>query len=360
MDFNYKILFIGILILTASACGKKQSDDNRDEHTINDSILSTLPKTKAVKEEIRDEIRLNGRIVPDEAKQADVFALVSGRISNMKVESGDYVKKGMPLAVLHSTEVATIGNELEAAKANVAIARKNVETSKELFECGLATEREYATADAEYQKAISELETAKQIASITGGIQSAYTLIAPISGYIIAKNIHNNSEVRQDMAEPLFSIADLSTVWALADVYEVDIPSIRSGQTVRINTLADPNTIYTGKIDKIYSILDPETRTMKIRVSLDNKDKTLLPGMFVSINVNVNENRQSTAIPSSAVILDGNSKYVIVLKENDQPEIREIQEISRSGNRSYITGVQPEETVITGSHVFLYEALNIK
>ncbi|MDR0828987.1 MAG: efflux RND transporter periplasmic adaptor subunit, partial [Prevotellaceae bacterium] len=282
---NIIILITAAIIFAGVSC-KNGATNNETQSGINDSILLSLPKTVVHSEEINLPLKLNGRIVPDDAKQASVYALVSGRIGQVNVELGDYVRKGQTLAILKSAEVAGVNNELALAKQNLEIARKNRDTYKELYESNLVAEREFITVKAEYEKALSELQKAESVAAITGGENSAYTLVSPIGGYIIAKNITNNSEVRADMAEPLFSIADLSVVWILADVFEVDIDRIVLGQTVEVQTLSNIEKNYAGKIDKIYNVLDPDTRTMKVRVSLANPNNELKAGMFASVKVN--------------------------------------------------------------------------
>jgi cobalt-zinc-cadmium efflux system membrane fusion protein len=346
-------------MLACVSCGKKHSA-NVSANVINDSILNSLPKTAVHSEEISRELKLNGRIVPDEAKQASVYALVSGRIGQVNVELGDYVSKGQTLAVLKSAEVAGVNNELALARSNLEIARKNRDTYKELYESNLTSEREFVTARAEYEKALSELQKAENVSAITGGENSTYTLVSPLNGYIIAKNITSNSEVRNDMAEPLFSIADLSVVWILADVFEVDIDRIRLGQSVSVCALSNPDRVYMGKIDKIYNVLDPETRTMKARVSLANPNSELKAGMFVSVKVNVKSSMTAVAVPSAALIFDDNKMYAIVIGSNSKPEIRPVREIFRNGDKCYVEGVEDGETVITGGQVFLFEALNGK
>ncbi|MDR1757996.1 MAG: efflux RND transporter periplasmic adaptor subunit [Bacteroidales bacterium] len=325
--------------------------------------LSTgMQTTAAYAEEISRTLQLNGRVVPDEARQASVYALVSGRIGQVNVELGDYVHKGQTLAILKSAEIAGVNNELSLAKQNLEVARKNRETYKELYESNLVSEREFIVARAEYEKALSELQKAENVSAITGGENSTYTLISPISGYIIAKNITSNSEVRADMAEPLFSIADLSEVWVLADVFEVDIENIAVGQTVEVQTLSRTKKTYTGKIDKVYNVLDPETRTMKARVSLANPRNELKAGMFVSVKITCCDVLQSTpttaiVVPSEALIFDDNQTFVIVLNHNKQPEIRLVKEIFRTGNKCYVEGIADGEIVVTSEQIFLFEAL---
>jgi len=355
-----KILTTAAAIATAIAltgCTNTGNAVAEAPAALNDSIVTNLSRATVHAEPIHRELRLNGRIVPDEARQASVYALVSGRIEQVNVELGDYVHKGQTLAALRSVEVASVNNELALAKQNLEVARKNRDTYKELYDSNLAPEREYITANAEYEKALSELRKAQDVAAITGGENSLYTITSPVSGYIIAKNISSNTEVRADKTEPLFSVADLSVVWALADVFEVDIARIALGQTATVQTLSAPDRLYHGKIDRIYNVLDPETRTMKTRVSLDNKDNALKAGMFVSVKASVASADSAVAVPTEALVFDNNKLFVIVADADGKPQIRPVSEIYRSGDKCYVEGINDGETVFTAGQLFLFEAL---
>jgi cobalt-zinc-cadmium efflux system membrane fusion protein len=267
------------------------------------------------------------------------------------------VQKGQTLAVLQSSEVAGISNDLTLAESNVAMMKKNLETTKDLYQGNLATEREYMNAQVDYNKALSELNRAKQVASITGGKNAVYELKAPLTGYVIEKNITANSEVRQDNNNPLFAVADLSTVWIIANVYESDIDKIHTGDVVQVNTLANPNKTYEGKIDKIYNVLDPATRTMKVRITMNNANNELKPEMFVTVKVTVKPEAKMLTIPSQAIVLD-NSKNFVVVKEGNQLRIKEIQLIKRVDPKAFVTGLNEGDQVVTNSQVFIYQALS--
>jgi cobalt-zinc-cadmium efflux system membrane fusion protein len=254
-------------------------------------------------------------------------------------------------------EVAGNSNELSLAEANVAMTKKNLETTKDLYEGNLVTSREYTNAQVDYNKALSELNRAKQVLAITGGRNAVYELKAPLTGYVIERNITNNSEVRPDNNNPLFTVADLSTVWVIANVYESDINRIHTGDAVMVTTLANPNAPYEGKIDKIYNVLDPATRTMKVRIGMPNPNNELMPEMFVTVKVNGQQAANMFTIPSQAIVLDNSKNYVIV-KDTSGLHIKEIQLIKRVDAKAYIEGLTEGEQVVTNSQVFIYQALS--
>lgn len=182
------------------------------------------------------------------------------------------------------------------------------------------------------------------------------TIMAPISGYIIEKNITGNSEVRPDNNANLFTIADISDVWVIANVYESDMMNIRLGDSVIVNTLANPNKNYVGKIDKIYNILDPATRTMQVRITMQNDKKELKPEMFVTVKVNIHAPGKILTVPAKALVMD-NSRYYVILKNGDSMKVKEINLLRRNEEKAYVQGLSPNDRVVISSQVFIYQAL---
>ncbi|HEY9006207.1 MAG TPA: efflux RND transporter periplasmic adaptor subunit [Ohtaekwangia sp.] len=347
---------IAFMAIFSAACSKHVPAEEHKTAVLSDSIVKNVQTVPVVLDEEFDFVKLNGKIVPDETRLSKVFSLVSGKTESVFVELGDYVRKGQTLTVLKSTEVASISNDLSIAKSSLLIAKKNMETTKDLYEGNLSTEQEYLNAKVNYEKAVSELNKVEQVAAITGGQSSSYTITAPINGYVIEKNITNNSEVRLDNSNDLFVIADLSKVWIIANVYEADMNKIHIGDSARVCTLVNPDHAYLGRIDKIYNVLDPETRTMKVRISMDNPNNELKPEMFATITINGKSEGKALAIPSHAVVMD-NSKNYVVVKKNTALKIQEINLTRRVGDKAYITGLDPGEQVVVESQVFLYQAL---
>jgi cobalt-zinc-cadmium efflux system membrane fusion protein len=349
------LAFAGML----ASCGAHKTESKKDEPAVSDSLIKNVETAAAKMEEPSESIKLNGKIQPDESKQSKVFALVSGKIKSVQVELGDYVKQGQVLAVLQSAEVAGITNDVSIAESSLEMAKKNVETQKSLFEGNLATQQDYLSAQIEYKKAQSELNRARQVANISGGNSAAYTLKAPISGYVIEKNITGNSEVRQDNSNSLFTVADLSTVWIIANVYESDIANIRLGDEVRVKTLANPEKEYLGKIDKVYNVLDPANRTMQVRISMPNANGELKPEMFATVKVSAKPTGAVLSIPAKAIVMDNSKQYVVVKKTN-KLEIKPISLLRRIEDRAFISGLEEGDQVVTSAQVFIYDALNIK
>ena len=349
------LVFISVLI----SCNRHPKEEAVNTPVISDSLINTLQTAPVIPKDENNVVKLNGKIQPDESKLVKVYALVSGKIQKVNVELGDFVHKGQILAVLRSTEVAGTSNDLVLAESNVAMTKKALETTKDLYDGKLATEQDYINSKVAYNNALAQLNKAKQVASITGGQNSSYVITAPITGYVIEKNITNNSAVRSDNSADLFAIADLSRVWVMANVYEADINNIHLGDSVRVNTLASPDKNYVGKVDKIYNVLDPATRTMQVRISMDNASGELKPEMFATVTLSAKSSGKLLSIPSNAIVMDDSRNFVIV-KKGDKLDVKEINLIKRLEDEAYILGLREGDTVLTSSQVFLYQALTTK
>lgn len=354
-----KPLLYGVALLATcfiAACTGKPTESPKQDAMLSDSLVKNVQTVPVRLEDENGVIKLNGKVQANEARQAKVFALVSGKVESLKVELGDFVKKGQVLAVLNSTEVAGIANELTVAEANLTLAEKTLATTKSLYEGNLATEQDYLGAKVNYNKAVADLQKAKQVASISGGNQSQYLIKAPISGYVIEKNITNNSAIRPDNNADLFVIADLSDVWIMANVYEADMNNVHLGDEVKVSTLANPEKSYTGKIDKVYNVLDASTRTMKVRISMNNSSNEFKPEMFAKVKVARRVADKALAIPAQAMVMDNGKNYVIIKKDN-KLAVQPIKIISRFEDKAYIAGLAAGDEVVTSSQLFLYQAL---
>jgi cobalt-zinc-cadmium efflux system membrane fusion protein len=327
---------------------------------MSDTMMAQCEFYKVKNEEVKNEIRLFGKITAANNKMAQVYPIISGIVKTINVELGDYVKQGQILASIQSSEVASFQKEKLDAINDVAIAEKNLQVAKDLFAGKLNSEKDVAAAERELEKAKAELSRIKEIYSIyslKGG--SLFNVTAPISGFVVTKKINQNEQIKLDNSEPVFSIADIDEVWALANVNESDISKIQVGYTVTVNTLAFPDTHLKGKIDKIFNAIDPETKSMKVRVKISNTDLKLKPEMNCTVAVNFSENQKMITVPSSAVIFDKSKYWVMVIKDKYNIETRKVEIHRQLGEITYIkAGLKEGDTVISINGLLIYDALN--
>jgi cobalt-zinc-cadmium efflux system membrane fusion protein len=216
-------------------------------------------------------------------------------------------------------------------------------------------------ARTDLDKASSDMRKMEQTNSIFGSRGNAGQVItAPISGYVIEKNVTDKMQYKPDAAQPFFVIANLEEVWVMASVFETDIAKIKTGYDAEVNVIAYKDKTFTGKVDRIFSILDPQSRVMKVRVKIQNKDNLLKPEMFAQITIRYNDNTtRLPAIPSEAIIFDKNKNYVMVYKDSCNIETREIEIYEVAGKTTYIkSGLQLGEKVISKYQLLVYDALN--
>ncbi len=354
-----KIILAAILLVTQAACENKETTTTILENKLTDSMVAATQTTPVTLGKMVNEIKLNGHVTTNANLEAHVYALVSGKIIHVYAENGDYVKKGQTLATIKSIETVDITNQVLQSENQVEMTRKNLQWQKELFEEQMATMQEVTQAEMDYKMALAELSRNKQLAGITGGSKGIHAIRAPINGYIIHKSITTASEVRSDHNDILFTVADLSEVWIIASVFESDIQKIHTNNPVTIQTLAGNEKLFTGKIDKIYNVLDNQTRTMKVRITLKNPKQELKPGMFASVLVMKEQKESMHNVPSESIIMD-NSKHYLIIKVGDSLASRQIKIIKRINGKTFIENVEEGEEVVTQNSLFLFDALNSK
>src|SRR5262249_34255163 len=158
-----------------------------------------------------------------------------------------------------------------SAQSEFAIAKKNLEVTAEMKNSGVSSEKDYLTAQSDYQKALAQLNKMSEVLKIYGGANqstdtagSGYQIKAPISGFIVEKKITAGMELRADASDNLFTISDLKEVWAIANVYESDVSKIKTGSEAVITTLSYPDKSFSGKVERISNVLDPGTNVMSV------------------------------------------------------------------------------------------------
>lgn len=328
--------------------------------SMSDSMMAKCEFYKVIQTDAKNEIRLFGKIAADNSRMARVTPVVGGVVKSIKVELGDYVTQGQLLASIQSSEVAEFQKEKLDALNDVAIAEKNLQITKDLFLDKLNSEKDVAVADRELVKAKAELVRINEIYSIYNLKDgSIFDVVAPISGFVISKKISQNEQLRSDNSEPIFSIAEISEVWVLANVNESDIAKIQVGYEVAVRTLAFPDISFPGKIDKIFNVIDPETKSMKVRVKIANPDLKLKPEMNCTVTVSYSENQQMLTVPSSAVIFDKSQYWVMIFKDKHNIETRKVEVYRQLGDLTYLkSGIKEGESVISKNGLLIYDAIN--
>ncbi|KRD08804.1 RND transporter [Flavobacterium sp. Root901] len=356
-------LIIGIAVVSLSLTSCKKEVENPQTNTsfaLSDSMLKTTTTAAAEKQTVKNELSFYGKITADNNKLIDVYPLVGGNVIKVNVELGDYVHKGQVLATIKSTDVADFEKQSIDAKSDLLVAKNNLKVAQELFDGKLNSESDVLQAKSEVNKAqsqLSKIQETYKIYNIKAG--SIYEVTAPISGFIIQKSINQDMLLRSDRSENIFDIAEISEVWAMANINEIDINKIKLGIDASVTTLSYPDKVFKGKVDKIFNVIDPETKAMQARIKLQNPGFLLKPDMNANIKLSYDENESMIAIPSNAIVFDKSKNFVMIFKDRHNIETRQVEVYRVVGETTYISGgLKENEKVITNNQLFIYRALN--
>lgn len=347
-------------LLVLTACKDTPKEEPLAAFTLSDTMLKRCEFTVAKMQDVKDELKLFGKVTADNNKMAHVYPITGGIVSEVKVELGDYVTQGQLLATVRSSEVAEFQSQMVNAKSNVALAEKNLQVARDLFAGKLNSEKDVLASEKELEKAKSELTRINEVYEIYHLKQgSDYRITAPISGFIINKDITQNEELRTDRTEEVFAIAQINEVWVLANVNESNISKVALNFEADVQTLSYPDKIFRGKVDRIFNVIDPSTKAMKILVKISNNDLLLKPEMNATVNLKFSENKQLIAVPSSAVLFDKNKNWVMVFKDKTHIETRNVEVYRMLGDVAYLSsGITDGDQVISKNGILIYDALN--
>jgi membrane fusion protein, heavy metal efflux system len=357
---NVVVALCAVILGLCVGCGSGKKVEMAHPFVLTDTMMSHLVLDTVRTAAVKAELMLTGKVVADQDNVVEVYPLVGGEAEEVTVELGDYVQKGQTLAIIRSGEIADFEQQLTSAKSNLSSAKKNFMVTEDMFKSKLVSEKEYINAKEELAKAkgeVTRVDEIFKIYNIKDG--SEYVVKAPISGFIVEKNITRGTQLRPDHSGNIFTVSQLHEVWVLADVYESDIANVKVGYNASVTTLSYPDSVFRGRIDKIYNVLDPVSKVMKVRIRLDNEAYLLKPEMFANVTIDYFENSKKASITSQAVIFDKNRNFVMVYRSRSDVETREVNIYKVVNGTTYVeSGLHDGEQVISQYHLLVYDALN--
>lgn len=350
--------FVSITLLIA--CKHNDQEKVKEPFSLTETISQGKQLAEVTEETVEADLMLTGKITLDEDKVARVFPLAGGFVKDLYVGLGDYVKKGQTLAIIRSPEIAGFTKEGVEAESQLRLAEKNAQVSGELFKTGNISQVEFINAQKELENAKGELSRIQAVLDMYGaGTNATYPIKSPVSGVIVQKNIALNMELRTEDISPVFIVGNLDQVWVMANIYESDISRIKEGYSAEVTTISYPNEVFKGKIDKVFNLMDAESKVVKARITLRNENFQLKPEMFANVRVSWKEQNQMAVIPSEALIFDKSKYFVMVWKSDNDIETREISVYREAGKKVYVkAGLGKGEKVMTRYQLLVYDALN--
>ena len=360
--FIKKIIFILFSLALLISCSK--SNNAPEVKKLDPLEIAITPeiqkqiKTEAVSnQDISETLMIPGRLEAQNLRLAKIGSPINGRISDIYGSLGDVVKKGQVLARVNSIELTQ--NQLTLIKATqlIGLKTKAVERAKLLFEADVISKAEMQRIEAELEAVKADFRASKDQLEIlgmsdkaieklesSGQVNSYGDVISRTNGTIITKMINLGQIVQPE--DVLFSVADLSKLWGVAEIPEQQVAFVRKDQDVTIDVPA-LNQKIQGKIVYEGDIVNPETRTVMVRTEIDNTDLKLKPDMLISMFIQ-SKKVSKLAIPASAVIRENDRNYVFVQNSPNTYRLREIELGHKDGQLiNLISGVSQGETIVS-------------
>jgi len=308
-------------------------------------------------------LRFNGRMVWDEDRTVRIFSPLGGRVQSIAVRLGQPVRAGQMLALIAAPELGMAQSEARKAEQDDALAKKTLARVAELLGAGVAPAKDLQAAQAEAARAAAERDRTRArlrlYGAVGGAVDQRYALTAPIAGVVVERNLNPGQEVRPDTQpeKGLFVVSDPTRLWFVLDVAEVDAGWVRAGAEVKIGGTMLGEDRVAGKITNVADFVDPQTRTVKVRGTLENPDRRVKAEMFVTAELKVPSVR-GFIVPTKAVYLRGEQHYVFV----DAGEGRYVRKPVRlgptsNGHQVVLEGLAADEKVVVDGSLLLERLL---
>jgi len=306
-----------------------------------------------------DELHVTGAVTPDVNRSVPVLSLAGGRAVDIRAKLGDEVTKGQVLLVINSPDVSQAFSDYQKAQADEAFAKQQLARAQDLFNHGATSKQDLEAAENADKKAEVDVRTAQQHASVLGADLSnpspLISIRAPISGSIVEQNVTSGTGVRSmDNSPNLFTIANLSTVWLLCDVFENDLHRVHLGDSAEVRLNAFPDRVFSGRVGNISTVLDPSTRTAKVRLELANPRGLMRTGMFATAVFRSRTQQLQPTVPTTAILRLHDKDCVFVPLGGNRFRRLEVQAgpASSGGNQVILNGLSSGGKVIANALQF--------
>lgn len=363
---NKSIYILAALLFVLNSCANKEEEktvevNKKETFCLNEQLKKSTTIASISEQPIHEQLTLTGKVEYNENDLVVHKSLLQGVVNSVNFELGDYVRQGQVLAVVKSAEVQGMVQERRYYQNQIDLLRKQIQSKNELLKDGMSSQPEVLALEHELQAAQIEWDKINSTLKMYRAIgDEQFQILVPKNGYIVQKNISSGQSISNDADEALFSISNLKQVWVMVNIYASNLKYIKQGDQVKVKTVAFPDRMYSGKIDKIYNIFDDNEHVIKARVVLENQDLNLMPGLSADIIIDKkNVIGTAFAIPNSAKVFENNKEYVVVYKDDCSMEVRKITAIASNAEYTYVEEkFAKNEKVISSNALLLVEELN--
>ncbi len=328
-------------------CGNSEPKQNGQSKQDNPLQVATVSI-----QTVQNEVAVPAKVQADPDRVVHVYPPVSGRLVSLKIRPGDAVKQGQVIAILQSSDAAGARSDYEKAKIEAARSSQAEKRAALLLQHEVVSQKDYEDAKAQAETAQTDLARAAQRLRMLGLSSTSNSdevaVKAPRSGIVLEIGAASGELSKSlDNASSIATIADLSSVWVVGDLYEKDLSLARRGTPAKITLAALPDKSWSGAISNVSDVLDPNTRTLKARVVLPNPQHMLKPEMFATIHL-VGRKQELMTVPTTAVLHEGSDTFVMVKKSDGTYEKRNVTIANASADKTEIaSGLRPGEMIVT-------------
>jgi cobalt-zinc-cadmium efflux system membrane fusion protein len=364
-------LAAAILCAALSGCGHETASaalaatPDPAVESVPDRNVISVPKperfalAQALARHESDQVQANGVVAADVSRSYAVNALSSGRVVDLRARLGDDVQKGQLLLAMTSPDMSQAFSDYQKFTADAALAKTQLDRAQLLYSHGAAPQKDVEVTEGTFNKANIDTRTAEERIRLLGGdpqhVSPLIEIHAPVSGTIIEQNVTSAAGVKSlDNSPNLFTIADLSNVWILCDVYENDLGRVHLGDRAEIELNAYPSLRLAGPVTNISKLLDPNTRAAKVRIELPNEAGILRPNMFATIHFVSQGSETRTVIPSSAVLRLQDRDWVYVKLPDQRFRRTEVRAgpVNADRTQQILGGLRPGDQVVANALMF--------
>jgi membrane fusion protein, heavy metal efflux system len=361
-----------------------QSRKGSGRYTPTPAELASLTIEPVTEHNFRAEHVTEGKIAVDEDRSTPVFSPYTGRVVRLLAKPGDSVTQGQPLFVIEAADTVQAQNDfitaltgVNKAKSALDLAQLQDTRAKDLFEGKAVPLKDYQQSQATLVQAQNDmrssqtaLEAARNKLAILGlspeaiaafqdkgHLDPSTTVYSPIAGTVVQRKIGPGQFISSGASDPVFVIGDLSTVWLIAFVRETDAAMVSVGQEISFNVLALPGRPLKARIDYVSAAIDPSTRRLLARATVDNKAGLLKPEMFANVTIYSAGDHPAVGVPKQALIYEGDQVRVWVAHEDKSIELRQIKTGLINGDLVEVQGnLKPGEEIVTKGSLFIDRA----